>query len=281
MLVNYGSGSSTALETIGVIAALLGVALDLLALALVQVVVALAMERVDAGQDVTFMELFRATRAVAWTAIRAWLLYVAIAALLFITIVGIPIALWLAVRWAMSQQVIALEGRGVRDAFRRSARLVRGSWIKTAIIGVVGALLPEFLGPLVGALIIFALGVSFELANFLSTLAFLCLLPFAAAMRMYLYHDLRVRDSQRAPSSRPAACCRPSSPAIRGSCPRPRLRLLAGTPRCDRCSWSQTAVDPSCSSARPVEDRPGSPSGRARSASSTSRRAAAAEFRQR
>ena len=199
LLVNYGSGSSAALETVGVIAAVAGVVLDLLALSLVQVVVALAMERVDAGQDVPFMELFRATRAVAWKAIRAWLLYVVIAALLVVTIVGIPIALWLAVRWAMSQQVIALEGRGVRDAFRRSARLVRGSWIKTAVIGVLGSLLPEFLGPLVGALIIFALGVSFELANFVSTLAFLCLLPFAAAMRMYLYHDLRVRDSQRAP----------------------------------------------------------------------------------
>ncbi len=199
VLVNYGTGSSPGLETLGVIAAVVGVVLDLLALALVQVVVALAMERVDAGQDVTFMELFRATRAVAWTAIRAWLLYVVIAGLLLITIVGIPIALWLAVRWAMSQQVIALEGRGVRDAFRRSARLVRGSWIKTAVIAVVGSLLPEFLGPLAGALIIFALGVSFELANFVSTLAFLCLLPFVAAMRMYLYHDLRVRDSQRAP----------------------------------------------------------------------------------
>ena len=123
-----------------------------------------------------------------------------IAIILTATIVGIPIALWLAVRWALAQQVIALEGtRGTRAAFRRSARLVRGSWIKTAVIGVLGAVLPEFLGPLVGALIIFALGVDFELANFTATLAFLCLLPFVAAMRVYLYHDLRVRDALREP----------------------------------------------------------------------------------
>ena len=201
VLVNYGTESSPGLETLGVIAAVVGVVLDLLALALVQVVVALAMERVDAGQDVTFMELFRATRAVAWKAIRAWLLYVVIAALL--------------ARHDRRHPDRAVAGRALGDVTAgdrpgRTRRARRVSAKRATRPGLTSdqdrrhrvcsaRFLPEFLGPLAGALIIFALGVSFELANFVSTLAFLCLLPFAAAMRMYLYHDLRVRDSQRAP----------------------------------------------------------------------------------
>ncbi len=199
ILIDRVDSAETLLGAIGAIAALIAVVLDVLVLCLVQVVVALAMERVDAGRPVTFMELFRATRAVAWTAIRAWLLYIVIAALLAFTFVGIPIAIYLAVRWAVAQQAIALEGAGVRESFRRSGRLVRGNWIKTAIVSLLGAALPELLGPLAGALIIFALGVDFVLANLLGTLAFLCLLPFGAAMRTYLYHDLRVRDVERAP----------------------------------------------------------------------------------
>ena len=220
ILVNRSAGSALS-GTVGVAAGIVGVVLDLLALSLVQVVVALAMERVDAGQAVTFRELFGATRAVAWPAIKTWLVYIVMAIILTATIVGIPIALWLAVRWALAQQVIALEGtRGTRAAFRRSGRLVRGTWIKTALIGVLGAILPEFLGPLVGALAIFAVGVDFELANFTATLAFLCLLPFVAAMRVYLYHDLRVRDALREPEVAAGGKLPPDSGMARAPFPR-------------------------------------------------------------
>ena len=192
--------AGAALQTVGVIAAVLGVVLDVLALCLIQAVVALAMRRIDDGRTATLRELLGDLRPVAWTAIRAWLLYAVIVVVLGITLVGIPIAVWLGVRWALAQQAIALEGAGVRASFRRSARLVKGTWIKTAIIVLLGSVVPEFLGPFVGALIIFALGVSFEIANFVGTLAFLCVLPFGAAMRAYLYHDTRVNDARRAPA---------------------------------------------------------------------------------
>jgi hypothetical protein len=196
-LLTSRSVGGSAGEATGVALGLTAFALDIIALALIPVVVVLAMERIDQDLPVRFGELARATARVAWRTLRTWVVYVLVVTLLASTLIGIPVAIWLAVRWSMFPQVIAVEGSGTRASLRRSARLVRGSWIKTAIIGFLAVWLPDYLGPFVGALVIFALGVDFEIANFAATLAFLCLLPFGAAMRAYLYHDLRVREAHR------------------------------------------------------------------------------------
>ncbi len=72
--------------------------------------------------------------------------YAAMLALTF-TIVGIPVAIYLAVRWAFVQQQIMLRGQGMIAAFGSSGRVVSGVWWRTfgrllAIMALVG--LPWF-----------------------------------------------------------------------------------------------------------------------------------------
>ena len=67
----------------------------------------------------------------------------------------IPVAIWLAVRWCLLAPVVELEDRSAVAALRRSARLVRGRWIRVASLVGVGALLALAAGPLLGALLIF------------------------------------------------------------------------------------------------------------------------------
>jgi hypothetical protein len=48
--------------------------------------------------------------------------------LMTITVIGIPAAIYFAIRWSFMEQAIIIEGHGVGDAFTRSTRLVKNGW---------------------------------------------------------------------------------------------------------------------------------------------------------
>ena len=73
-------------------------------------------------------------------------------ALLFTTVFLLPVAIWLAVRWALIAPVVELESAVARSsALRRSGRLVRHGWFKVGSLAVVGAALALIAGPLARA----------------------------------------------------------------------------------------------------------------------------------
>lgn len=122
----------------------------------------------DGRIDTTIGELYRRTQPRVPALIAAGLLAGLAIGLLAITIVGIPIALFLLTRWSLIPAVIILEGRSAGESFGRSWELVRGaSWRVLAIVLVIGvatkllsgivqaviaAILPDFLGAWLGGL---------------------------------------------------------------------------------------------------------------------------------
>ena len=56
------------------------------------------------------------------------LLWALVVSVLAVTIVGIPFALYFAVRWGFFVETLLLEGVSARDALRRSSELVTGMW---------------------------------------------------------------------------------------------------------------------------------------------------------
>ena len=80
--------------------------------------------------------------------------------LLAFVVVGIPIAVWLFVRWQFTPQVVMLEGVAGRQAFRHSGRLVRKRWFHTALVTALVAALISAVGMIVGlVLLIFFTGL--------------------------------------------------------------------------------------------------------------------------
>jgi hypothetical protein len=197
VLVNRVTTANALFDSLGTVALLGGVTLNVLALALalVPVTVAIAMAQMDDDQPVGLGPVVRETLARAWAAIKAWLMLLLVATVLLATIVGAPLGVWLLVRWSLALQVVALEEAGARDALRRSSRLVKGHWWKALSITALGTLLPTILGPLFGAALILATGVDFDLVNLLAALVFVFLMPFGAILKTYLYHDLCVREA--------------------------------------------------------------------------------------
>jgi hypothetical protein len=120
-------------------------------------------------------------------AVAAWLALSA-------TIVLLPVAIWLAVRWILLAQVVELEGRSGVGALRRSSALVRGRWFRVASLVGVGAVLALAAGPLLGATLILLTDAPLALMNVVAGVVYALAMPLIALTTTYVYLDARVRE---------------------------------------------------------------------------------------
>jgi hypothetical protein len=165
----------------------------LVALVLVQAACARAMAGIDAGRRPGALDTFRGL-APELPALLGGLAVVApILTLLTLSTVGLPLAAWLLVRWALLGQIVALEPVAGLRALPRSASLVRGRWWRSAGLLLLAAVVPALAGPLLGALLLVAGELPFAVVNLVSSLVYAVAMPFAAIATTYLYFDLRVR----------------------------------------------------------------------------------------
>lgn len=172
----------------------LGTTLTLLGFALVQAATTYALVDQEAGRPVSAIRVYgRAFRKIGpllgglLLAVAAWLL-------LTVTAILIPVAIWLAVRWMLLAQVVAVEDRGAVDGLRRSSRLVRGRWLRVASLVGAGALIVLASGPLVGALLITLTNVPLALLNVVAGVVYALAMPFVALTTTYVYFDARVAE---------------------------------------------------------------------------------------
>jgi hypothetical protein len=172
----------------------IGTALTLVGLALVQAAIARALVEIDQGRAIGPVRAYR----LAWNSVRpllrAILLAVLVVSLLATTVVLIPVAVWLTIRWALIAPVVELEKLSALAALRRSGRLVALAWLKVASLIVVGAGIALLAGPFVGALLILVTSVPFSLLNIISGLVYVVTMPFVALATAYVYFDMRARD---------------------------------------------------------------------------------------
>jgi hypothetical protein len=189
--VETGSGPGGLL---GFFVLAIGTALTLLGLGLAQAATARALVEVDRGRPVGPLRAY----VLAADSIRPLLGALVVAATIVSLLVGsiylIPIAIWLAGRWALIAPSIELEQLGAIAGLRRSRELVQGAWLKVASLIVVGAALAIAVGPIVGALLILATSAPFWLVNVVAGLIYSVTMPLVAITTTYVYFDRRVTD---------------------------------------------------------------------------------------
>lgn len=117
----------------------------------------------------------------------AWLTVLA----LTITLVGIPLAIWLLARWSLVQQEIVFDDASVGEAFRGSARLVRGRWLR-AFRPVLFFSLVGLIGPLLHFALLFT-ALSPGSADWIAAAVFALLVPYLACGYTLLFFDLEAR----------------------------------------------------------------------------------------
>ena len=193
-------GIDTTGESAGALVLLVTVAgttLALLGLGLVQAATACALTQIDAGREVGPVHAFRLALRNVGPLVRGLTLAVAVGVALVATGLLIPVAVWLAVRWALLAQAAELEDGGTLRglcALRRSAELVRGRWLRVASLVGLSAAIALAAGPLLGALLILATSAPLALLNVVAGVVYALAMPFVALVTAYVYFDARVRE---------------------------------------------------------------------------------------
>ena len=172
----------------------LGTVLTLLALALVQAACARAMVEIDAGRRVGLRALYRLAFDSSWELLGALAVAVGVVTVLSVSVFLLPIAIWLAVRWALLVPAVELEEQSALGALRRSGRLVRLQWLKVGTLVVVAGALAIVAGPLLGALLILLIDAPFGFVNVLAGLVYAVAMPFVGIATTYVYYDTLVRE---------------------------------------------------------------------------------------
>ncbi|HWO48129.1 MAG TPA: hypothetical protein VNM41_08715, partial [Solirubrobacterales bacterium] len=158
----------------------IGTALTLLGLGLVQAACARALVRIDEGRPVGPLAAYRLAFDKAVPLFGALLVASIVVSLLASSIFLIPIAVWLAGRWALIVPAVELESLSAARALRRSGRLVRRRWLKVASLIVAGGALVFAAGPLIGVLLILVTDAPLWLVNVIAGIVYAVAMPLVA-----------------------------------------------------------------------------------------------------
>jgi hypothetical protein len=170
-----------------------GFVVNLLGLTIVQATCARALVDLSTQGRASAGAAYRATARRIRPLLGGLVVAALVVAIANLTLIGLPLAIWLAIRWSLLAQAVALEDESALGSLRHSGRLVRGSWWRAASLTAFVTGIALLLGPLVGTLLLFVSNASFDVINLASDLVYVVALPFAAIATTYLYFDLGAR----------------------------------------------------------------------------------------
>ncbi len=163
--------------------------------AIVAAVVIFAVRLVVETGGMGFLDSWRGMLHRFWRVVAGSLLPPLAALAIFLTVIGIPYAIYKFVCWQFVQQEILVEDRHIRDAFRGSSDLVRGRWWHAVRALGFFWLLSIAAGPVLGFALIFT-NLSLLWINVIGSVVFALLVPYVALGRTLLYFDLGARAAE-------------------------------------------------------------------------------------
>jgi hypothetical protein len=163
--------------------------------AIVAAVVIFAVRLLAESGEMDFLDSWRGMLRRFWRVAAGSLLPYVGALALFITVIGIPFAIYKFVCWQFVQQEILIGDKGIRDAFRGSSNRVRGRWWHAVRALGFFWLLSIAAGPVLGFTLIFT-NFSLLWINVIGSVVFALLVPYVALGRTLLYFDLGVRAEE-------------------------------------------------------------------------------------
>ena len=172
----------------------IGTILSLLGLTFIQAAAARAMAEIDAGREIGVIGAYRLVVDAIKPLFLALLVAVPLVSLLTLSVFLIPIALVVAVRWALIAPCVELESTSGFHALRRSGQLVRREWFKVLSLVVATAGLVLVSGPVLGGLLLLGTSASFAVVNAVSGLVYAIAMPLVGITTTYVYYDVLARE---------------------------------------------------------------------------------------
>ncbi len=149
-----------------------------------------AIADIDAGQPPDFIRAYGVVLGRFWRLVGAALRVFVVVFLLWISVIGIPFAIYFGVRWFFFNQAVILDRTSARAALSYSADAVEGNWWRTLGIAIVIGMVATVPAQIVTLPFTFAPTFISATVGATVTAAFL---PFAAIALTLLYLDLKTR----------------------------------------------------------------------------------------
>lgn len=173
-----------------------------LAVLLAQAAVTRALLRWDAGEEVTVRRAYALAFGRLGSLARSLGAYVVgiviCLALLDLSMLLLPVAVFFLVRWSLFVPVIEVEELAGIKALRRSGRLVWPQFFKVAGLHVLAWTVAIVLGVIPGLVAILSFQVPFLVLNLLPGIVSMLTVPYAALLLAYAYFNGRAREDESA-----------------------------------------------------------------------------------
>lgn len=125
------AGLSVSFDASGAVGTGVGFLLQLALISIIAPALILATSRLVHSQKANFFSSVRETAPLIPKIALASVWNTVIIGLLFITIIGIPFAIYRATQWAYTAHAIVLDGAGVRNSRHMSRNAIKGDWLRT------------------------------------------------------------------------------------------------------------------------------------------------------
>lgn len=151
-----------------------------------------AVHEVVAGRKISFTDAYKGILGRSGGIAIGFIIFLAVIVLLSLTTIGLPIAVWLAVKWHFFVQVMIFD-REARPAvaFTESSRVVRGKWWTTLFALLVYDLMAVIPGILVGFGLLTIGRTAVGFANSISSILYAVLMPLSVIAVTLLFIERR------------------------------------------------------------------------------------------
>jgi Vacuolar protein sorting-associated protein 62 len=171
-----------------------GAVITLFGIALVHAATVRAATEIDAGRPIGIGRAFRLAVDRPRPLFGAVAIAALVASALSFSLLLVPVAVWLVLRWALIVPVAELEPSTAIATLRRSGSLVMRQPVKIAWLVVVTVFIAVATGPVLGTLLILGSDAPLEFINVIAGVTYAFLIPFTGLTTTYAYFDTRVRE---------------------------------------------------------------------------------------
>ncbi|MBA3716607.1 MAG: hypothetical protein H0W87_00045 [Actinobacteria bacterium] len=177
----------------------------LIAAAIVVSATAVALSKLSQGEVPQVRDVYRAVWARFWLLVSAVLRAGVTVIVLALTLVGTPVAVERAVRWAFVAQVCMLGDQPPSTPLRESAQITRSSWWRTFALTSVMNFPVVVLALVIGSVFLFLVSSApLYFVELISSCVFALAYPYVGIATTLLYFDLVLSRPEPAPSTEPA-----------------------------------------------------------------------------
>jgi hypothetical protein len=166
--------------------------------AFVRSVVAAIVDALATDREVSFGEAVHAVRTRRGGFLVSLVLQIGSSLVAVVPPLALP-ALYVFTRWAVATPVAIHASTSVHEALLGSYRLTRGNTLRTILTVAIANSALTVVGPFIGTLVLLLGGTSFVVANLVSALVGVVLLPWAATVIALLHADLVARSRGAVP----------------------------------------------------------------------------------